>query len=247
MKCYCIKGIYILALMAVSISACQDTSDTANQTDSGLAGTNSDTDSDGDSDSDSDSDTDIDSDTDSDTDSDSDSDSDSDIDSDIDSNNQIDTDTKLDSGLDTDTDSGTNEDSESASDADSDSDSRSLVDTESASQGETLYLDVRTPGEYAAEHYPDAVNIPVDELPTRLDELEPKDRHIVVYCQSGARATNALAILEDAGFTNVAHGGRLSDLLLSASAWPNLLLPSSLIDSATKGICICFGERQKTC
>ena len=48
-------------------------------------------------------------------------------------------------------------------------------------------LDVRTPEEYAAGHVPGAVNIPHDQLASRLAEV-PKDTEVVLYCRSGRRA-----------------------------------------------------------
>jgi len=62
-----------------------------------------------------------------------------------------------------------------------------------------LIVDVRTPGEFAAGHLPDAVNIPVGELTRRLSEL-PRDRALVLYCASGARSSRAAAFLENAGY-----------------------------------------------
>ncbi len=61
-----------------------------------------------------------------------------------------------------------------------------------------LLVDVRTPAEYAEGHVSGAVNIPLDELPDRLDEL-PTTGPIVVYCRSGNRSAQATSILCDAG------------------------------------------------
>lgn len=65
--------------------------------------------------------------------------------------------------------------------------------------GGALVVDVRSPGEYAGGHLPDAVNIPVSELSGRLAEL-PKDRALVLYCASGARSSRAAAFLRNAGY-----------------------------------------------
>jgi NADPH-dependent 2,4-dienoyl-CoA reductase/sulfur reductase-like enzyme/rhodanese-related sulfurtransferase len=67
-------------------------------------------------------------------------------------------------------------------------------------------LDVRTPQEFAAGHVPDAVNIPVDELRSRLGEL-PHGREIAVYCQVGQRGYLATRILRQAGFDAVNVSG----------------------------------------
>ncbi len=67
-------------------------------------------------------------------------------------------------------------------------------------------VDVRTPQEHAAGHIPAAVNIPVDELRSRLGEL-PQERDIAVYCQVGQRGYLATRILRQAGFSAVNVGG----------------------------------------
>jgi rhodanese-related sulfurtransferase len=67
-----------------------------------------------------------------------------------------------------------------------------------------VVLDVRTPEEYAAGHIPGAVNIPHDQLESRVGELgADPGAEIVVHCQSGRRASMAEGVLHDAGFTNV--------------------------------------------
>ncbi len=75
-----------------------------------------------------------------------------------------------------------------------------------------LVLDVRTPGEYQAGHYDGAVNIPVQELETRLGEIKDKKRAIVVYCASGMRSANAAKILTGAGFSDVTNAGGWAQL-----------------------------------
>jgi rhodanese-related sulfurtransferase len=67
-------------------------------------------------------------------------------------------------------------------------------------------LDVRTPLEYVTEHIPGAVNIPVDELRSRIQEL-PRDRQIAAYCRVGQRAYVATRILRQAGFQASNVGG----------------------------------------
>jgi NADPH-dependent 2,4-dienoyl-CoA reductase/sulfur reductase-like enzyme/rhodanese-related sulfurtransferase len=67
-------------------------------------------------------------------------------------------------------------------------------------------LDVRTPQEFAAGHVLDAVNIPVDDLRSRLGEL-PHDQEIAAYCQVGQRGYLATRIMRQAGFSAVNVGG----------------------------------------
>jgi len=76
-----------------------------------------------------------------------------------------------------------------------------------------LVLDVRNLGEYEVSHLKGALNIPVDELRFRLDEV-PRGRPIVVHCRSGFRSHLALRILKQNGFAEVRNlsGGYLSVL-----------------------------------
>ena len=63
-----------------------------------------------------------------------------------------------------------------------------------------LLLDVRTPAEFAEGHVTRATNIPVQELPARLQEVGSRSRPVVVYCRSGGRSAQAAAMLSAAGF-----------------------------------------------
>jgi len=71
-----------------------------------------------------------------------------------------------------------------------------------AQDSDTVFLDVRTPGEYQSGHVPHAKLIPVQTLANRLNEV-PKDKNIIVYCESGVRAARAAEILVSHGYTHV--------------------------------------------
>jgi peroxiredoxin family protein/rhodanese-related sulfurtransferase/TusA-related sulfurtransferase len=71
-----------------------------------------------------------------------------------------------------------------------------------ADRNHTLLLDVRTPEEHAFGAIRGSVNIPLDEIRNRLDEL-PTDRMIYLYCAVGLRGYLALKILTARGFKNV--------------------------------------------
>ena len=75
-----------------------------------------------------------------------------------------------------------------------------------------LVLDVRTAGEYQRGHVAAAINIPVQELESRLDELKDKKRALVVYCASGMRSASAAKILTAAGFMDVTNAGGWANL-----------------------------------
>lgn len=79
----------------------------------------------------------------------------------------------------------------------------------------TIYLDVRTPIEYAEGHYPGAINFPLElfqdgQFPDG-DQVS-RDDEIKVYCRSGGRAGVAETILSSAGYQNVENVGGLDDL-----------------------------------
>ena len=65
-------------------------------------------------------------------------------------------------------------------------------------------LDVREPDEYEAGHIDNAVHIPLRQLTQNLDKLpESKSHPILVYCHTQKRATHALVVLRELGYTNV--------------------------------------------
>ncbi len=70
------------------------------------------------------------------------------------------------------------------------------------STGAIAIIDVREPEEYAEGRIPGAVLIPLGELSKRLVEV-PTDKPVVLVCRSGNRSTQALQLLQKAGFTNV--------------------------------------------
>ena len=63
-------------------------------------------------------------------------------------------------------------------------------------------IDVREPGEYAKSHIKTAVNIPLSQLRSRLEEI-PRDRPVYLHCRSSQRSYNACLCLQAHGFTNV--------------------------------------------
>jgi rhodanese-related sulfurtransferase len=74
-------------------------------------------------------------------------------------------------------------------------------------------LDVRTPEEFACAHISGAINIPVDDLRSRVTEL-PNDRKIATYCQVGQRGYLATRILMQAGYSVANMGGGYKTYML---------------------------------
>ena len=69
-------------------------------------------------------------------------------------------------------------------------------------QNGAFVLDVRSPEEWDEFHAPNTTLIPLDQLPSRLNEV-PRDRPIVVVCRSGNRSQQGRDILLNAGFAQV--------------------------------------------
>ncbi|MFZ5970738.1 MAG: rhodanese-like domain-containing protein [Bacteroidota bacterium] len=69
-----------------------------------------------------------------------------------------------------------------------------------------VIVDVRTKGEYAGGHIKGSVNIPLDQLPHRLNQLN-KNKVIITCCASGMRSASARHILKSNGFEQVHNGG----------------------------------------
>jgi rhodanese-related sulfurtransferase len=65
-------------------------------------------------------------------------------------------------------------------------------------------VDVREPWELALASLPGTLNIPLNELPQRLAELDPK-ADTVVMCKSGGRSRHAAVFLLSRGFERVAN------------------------------------------
>ncbi|WP_272699066.1 rhodanese-like domain-containing protein [Desulfovibrio sp. Fe33] len=59
-----------------------------------------------------------------------------------------------------------------------------------------LLIDVRDPEEYAAGHFPSAINMPVDMVEKKAMEI-PTDKPIVFSCATGARAGEAFYLFKD--------------------------------------------------
>jgi rhodanese-related sulfurtransferase len=91
---------------------------------------------------------------------------------------------------------------------------RSTKAATTSSSNEPLIVDVRTPAEFNSGAYPKAVNIPLDELQMRVDELGSPSRTITLYCASGARSAYGQRILQQLGFTNVSNGGGVMQMML---------------------------------
>ena len=76
-----------------------------------------------------------------------------------------------------------------------------------------LILDVRTKREYDEGHVPGAILVPHKDIELHLAGLQSfKDKPVVLYCESGIRVRKAMAVLQEAGFTQLQHlAGDMTD------------------------------------
>lgn len=72
-------------------------------------------------------------------------------------------------------------------------------------QGAVL-IDVRSQGEYSSGHAPGTINIPLNDLNNRINEI-PKGSPLVVCCASGTRSGMARMVLKKKGFKKVYNVG----------------------------------------
>lgn len=102
------------------------------------------------------------------------------------------------------------------------------IETKTVDVNAPIVVDVRTVEEFEDGAYPDAINIPLDELMYRFEELgNNASREITVYCASGARSAYAQRMLMQMGFANVTNGGGLSAMMSRLKSKPVSAEPSN--------------------
>jgi len=67
-----------------------------------------------------------------------------------------------------------------------------------------FYMDVRTPGEFKRNKIKGFRNIPLNQLMNSLNQI-PKDKKLIVICQSGSRSTSACRQLVKSGYPDVTN------------------------------------------
>ena len=83
----------------------------------------------------------------------------------------------------------------------------SISQLQNQSSAEALRVDVRSGSEFASGHIPEAVNIPMEEIEGRLDDLNPQVP-IVLICQWGTRARVTARLLKLLPTANRGSRGR---------------------------------------
>ena len=70
---------------------------------------------------------------------------------------------------------------------------------------DAVVVDVREPAEYGAGHILGAKNVPLSRVGDAAELAKRKEKPLIVYCDSGDRASKALAVLKKQGFTRVVN------------------------------------------
>lgn len=74
-------------------------------------------------------------------------------------------------------------------------------------------VDIREPYELEVDGFVEkAINIPMGEIPARLDELKEMPKPLVIFCRSGKRATSVLNFLGENGIDDAFNGGGFADV-----------------------------------
>ena len=73
-----------------------------------------------------------------------------------------------------------------------------------------VVIDVRSASEYASDHLPQAINIPLNELADKIGKAVPdKSTPLLLHCLSGSRSSAGCATLRSLGYTKVENLGSL--------------------------------------
>ena len=96
-----------------------------------------------------------------------------------------------------------------------------ICHTQDLSEQNIFLLDVRTTEEFLCGSIPNAVNIPLDELRSRLAEL-PRDRKIIVFCKVGLRGYLASRILMQNNYQCSNLSGGYNTYLLVTNKFPHV-------------------------
>lgn len=76
---------------------------------------------------------------------------------------------------------------------------------------EKTIIDVRRPDEYGKAHANDTINIPLSEIPTRLEEIKEMTTPVVLVCGGGTRHVKAFELLKSNGI-ECEKGGSWKDI-----------------------------------
>lgn len=73
-------------------------------------------------------------------------------------------------------------------------------------------IDVREPSEFATGHVEGSLNIPLGQVPQRIEEFRDMERPLVLFCRSGNRSGMAVSMLQANGLEGVYNAGAWDDV-----------------------------------
>lgn len=89
-----------------------------------------------------------------------------------------------------------------------------MTTVEAIKGGNGTLIDVREPHELEMDGFvPGAINIPLGDVPHRVEEIKAMAHPIIVFCRSGQRSGNAAIFLQSQGLEEVFNGGGYQDVL----------------------------------
>jgi rhodanese-related sulfurtransferase len=77
-----------------------------------------------------------------------------------------------------------------------------------------IIVDVRSPSEFNSSHNPKSINIPLDQVNSKSNQLD-KNKPIILCCASGTRSGIAVGLLKKNGFKNVINAGPWTNTIIS--------------------------------
>jgi rhodanese-related sulfurtransferase len=99
-----------------------------------------------------------------------------------------------------------------------------IVGEELAGAEPPLLLDVRAPREWVGGHIAGSINVPLNHLQERIDEI-PRDRRIAIHCAGGYRSSIAASLLQQQNFP-------VSEIAGGVEAWATAHLPTASYDAS---------------
>ena len=73
-------------------------------------------------------------------------------------------------------------------------------------------IDVRSEGEFSTGHVAGSINMPLQTVPDRVEEINALSRPIILCCASGGRSGQAKIFLESHGIEGLYNGGGWADV-----------------------------------
>ena len=89
-----------------------------------------------------------------------------------------------------------------------------MTTTEAINNPNVSLVHVREPFELDTDGFvPNAINIPLGEVPTRVEEFKSFSKPVVIFCRSGNRSGQAAQYLQAQGLDELFNGGGYNDVL----------------------------------